>query len=184
MIRYIIRFICIKRAVDVVSQIEKYLNYKAVIDIGCGLGAISYVLNNKGYDVSGLDNINMMIFPGIKFIKANAEMMPFADSEFDVAIMHTMLHHSRCPEKIICEAKRVAKRIIIGEELVIGRFNEIVLKFYDSIINMSFVGHPHNNRRDREWLEIFRKENLEVIATEYSVVFGFIRQAIYVLEKQ
>ncbi|WP_157134090.1 hypothetical protein WH8501_21105 [Crocosphaera watsonii WH 8501] len=50
------------------------------------------------------------------------------------------------------------------------------------MVNFEFSEHPHNNRTDEEWQNLFERLKLKLIYTEsYSFLFLF-KQVIYVLE--
>lgn len=68
-----------------------------VIDLGCGNGALSRLLKNKGYDVTGIDASEEMIalakekYTDIEFIKANA--LDFSlDEKADVIFSNAVFH--------------------------------------------------------------------------------------------
>ena len=50
----------------------------------------------------------------------------------------------------------------------------------DSIVNFEFKDHPHNNKTDIEWKNIFKQLNLKLVDTKYRKHGSFLH-AIYVL---
>lgn len=177
----VIRF----RAKYIVEELEKYLDKKdSIVDIGAGACNIDEILIEKGFTVtpidirnsSFVDQINPVIYDGIK--------IPFADDTFDSALIITVLHHAYNNEKIIEEARRVSKKIIIIEDIYSGTIHKYLTFFMDSIVNLEFFGHPHSNRNDKEWQELFIKTGLKLKnATYRKSAFPFIRHATYYLEK-
>jgi ubiquinone/menaquinone biosynthesis C-methylase UbiE len=86
----------------------------AILDIGCGTGLASVPLIESGYDVTGLDPSERMLaiaherLPQAKWVRGNAEKLPFGDASFDVALGAQALHHADVP-KAIAEMKRVLR---------------------------------------------------------------------------
>jgi len=95
----------------------------------------------------------------------------------------TVLHHTSHPEKIIEEAKRVSKRIIIIEDIYTNIFNKYLTYFFDSLLNIEFIGHPHTNKNDKELREAFNKFGLKIVEARYSHSFIVFNHATYYLEK-
>ena len=94
-----------------------------VLDIGMGdCGCMSYFLAKKGFDVFGIDrspkavhdsriNAEKQQFKGtFKAKLANAEGLPFKDSEFDAIFAYDSIHHMDDVEKVIDEMFRVCKK--------------------------------------------------------------------------
>lgn len=99
-------------------------NYKSIIDIGCGTGALCNVLYEKGLSVTGIDPAKGMIEiskkksmnKDIKFIEANVLTgLPFADNSFDVSISSFVAHGLSKNERQIMydEMKRITKHLVI-----------------------------------------------------------------------
>lgn len=108
------------RAVPAVNRMQKIqpLKNKRVLDIGCGFGALSSVLAEKGAIVDATEIDQEKILRARKFLKqykkvtltaVKNEMLPFPDSVFDAIIMFDVIEHVQRPEKIIKEVKRVLK---------------------------------------------------------------------------
>ena len=111
----------------IIEKIEAQLdisNYKSVLDVGCGTGALSRVLWEKGLKVTGVEpSIGMLnqaykrlehtqielihIFPG--------EKLPFEDKSFDLVISSYVAHGLTSEEriKLYSEMKRLAKDLVI-----------------------------------------------------------------------
>ncbi|MDA8083717.1 MAG: class I SAM-dependent methyltransferase [Nitrospiraceae bacterium] len=94
-----------------------------VLDIGMGdCGCMSFFLAKKGFDVIGIDrspkavhdsrkNAEKQQFKGtFKAKLANAEGLPFKDSEFDAIVAYDSIHHMDDVEKVIDEMFRVCKK--------------------------------------------------------------------------
>lgn len=86
-----------------------------VLDVGCGPGLLSESLAEYASSVEGIDFSKTMIEyaresrAGATFRVANAESLPFEESEFDVAVCCYTSHHFARPEKVYREILRVLK---------------------------------------------------------------------------
>ena len=100
------------------------LEYKSIIDIGCGTGALSSVLNDLGMDVTGIDPAEKMLNVArskngnqdITFIKANVlEGIAFQDKCFDIAISSYVAHGLQQEQRKIMykEMSRISKEYVI-----------------------------------------------------------------------
>lgn len=64
----------------------------SVLDIGCGVGRVSHLLDEKGFDVTGIDISEPFVenarslFPDIEFRVADAIDTPFESESFDYAV--------------------------------------------------------------------------------------------------
>jgi ubiquinone/menaquinone biosynthesis C-methylase UbiE len=76
--------------------------------------------------------------PRLSFRVADAERLPFADSEFDVVHSEDSLHHMRSPERALAEYRRVLKP---GGAVLIIEANRYNPLFYPHMILA--LGHQH-----------------------------------------
>lgn len=99
-------------------------NYKTIIDIGCGTGALCNVLYENGLSVTGIDPAKGMIETAkkksknrdIKFIEADVlSILPFEDKSFDVSISSFVAHGLNINDRQIMynEIKRISKHLVI-----------------------------------------------------------------------
>ncbi|MGD9566937.1 MAG: class I SAM-dependent methyltransferase [Sedimentibacter sp.] len=99
-------------------------NYKNIIDIGCGTGALCNVLYEQGLSVTGIDPAKGMIETAkkksknkeIEYIEANVlRGLPFEDKSFDVSISSFVAHGLSKNERQIMydEMKRITKHLVI-----------------------------------------------------------------------
>jgi ubiquinone/menaquinone biosynthesis C-methylase UbiE len=104
---------------------KQFLDWLAVpaglrwLDVGCGTGAFTeLVLEQSGpRDVSAVDPAEDQIVHArtkpaakrVSFRLAEAQKLPFADSEFDVAAMALVITFVPDPQQAIAEMKRVVK---------------------------------------------------------------------------
>lgn len=98
--------------------------YKTILDIGCGPGALCYVLYKNGLKVTGVDVSEEMIKKAqkrlrdtnITLCKVNPDQsLPFLDNSFDIVISSYVVHGLKPDQRISLykEASRVAKEKVI-----------------------------------------------------------------------
>jgi len=100
----------------VLNQLETR-DKKQILDVGCGDGALSYLLAGKtGAFVIGIDSSDEAInfakkktenAKNVDFMKASAYYLPFKRDSFDYVISLDVIEHLRKPEKMLAEIKRV-----------------------------------------------------------------------------
>ena len=154
----------------------------SILDIGSGNGVLCYNLLNHGLKVTALDIDNMSLIGKIKPVISDAIAVPFRNSSFDVALLITVLHHTHNPAKVLLEAKRVAKKIIIVEEIYSNRLEKHLTYFIDSLFNLEFFNHPHTNMTDIEWRELFSHLGLTILQVSYARSILVLKRVTYILE--
>lgn len=151
------------RVADVTRKVLPYLKKRdRVLDLGSGYCTVTKELRNKDYNITPIDLKNYSVFPDVSPTIYNGKKLPYQVDEFDVILVITVLHHVREPEKLLAEASRVSKRLIVMEDLVESSIQKFFTSVLDSVLNFEFFGHPHSNKSEREWLEEFQKLNLHV----------------------
>jgi len=145
-------------------------------------GSVLSVMRKQNYYVDGLDFADNSFRDDLKPIVYNGRMIPFAKNVYDTALLLTVLHYTDDPEAILREAGRIAKRIVIIENVYDRRAMEWLTKAFCSLMNFQFIGHPHNNRTHAQWIEMFNKMGLKLWHKSTHRVGGIFKQAIYVLE--
>jgi ubiquinone biosynthesis O-methyltransferase len=99
-----------------------------VLDVGCGDGAVSVYLAQRGALVTGIDASEDMVRAAKKrsaasrrhvaFAAATAERLPFPDASFDAVLAKTVLCFVDDADAVVREIARVLKpggRFVIGE---------------------------------------------------------------------
>jgi SAM-dependent methyltransferase len=135
-----------------------------VLDIGCGDGQLSRILQSKRPDLSiqGIDIlarpdacIPVQIFDGLHF--------PAGDGSFDIALFSDVLHHTADPAALLREACRVATRnILIKDHFREGFAAGARLRFMDWVGNARFgVALPYNYWTQSQWQAAWRQTALE-----------------------
>jgi len=175
---------CLKKAKIKVERLFKfYKKDEKILDIGSGNCALNLLTDMAGYKITSLDIVNKTAFKEITPIIYKGDKLPFKSDEFDIVQLITVLHHIKTPEETLKEAVRVAKKIIIMEDIYTNKFQKIITFIADSINNWEFIGHPHSNKSDKEWRFIFKKNNLKIEKVEYYNFLLFFKQVTYILTK-
>jgi len=174
-----------KRIALIISRIKKYLpQNKKILDIGCGLGLLSSTIKRNGYDLTVLDVHDISISENIKPIIFDGSDLPFDKNTFDTTLFITVLHHTPNPELLVKEATRVSKRIIIMEDIFENIFQKFATYMMDSIVNLEFLGHPHSNKDETEWLSLFKRNKLSLLYKDRFPYWGLFLSALYVVERK
>jgi ubiquinone/menaquinone biosynthesis C-methylase UbiE len=96
----------------------------SLIDIGCGKGDYTILLNIKKKRVLfGLDNCNrleMSLRKEIKFVRGDAMCICFSDATFDATVSLDVIEHVKDDEKFLSEFFRILK---CGGDFLIGTPN-------------------------------------------------------------
>jgi len=143
-----------------------------VLDIGCGDGLLMKKLVDLGCSVMGVDISQEAVKKceqknlQVKKLNFAAEPLPFADNQFDYALLLDVLEHLYDPLPVISEAGRVARKIIIS----VPNFNSLPAR-----LHVLFGRVPENNLAKKGhvfWFnfqnlkEIIRCQNYQILALE------------------
>lgn len=183
-LRNVVRFLEKVRIRGMLDCFEDYLKEgDRVLDFGCGLGGISEKLINDGYDVVSLDVKNVSL-TDMEPVIYDGKKIPFKDDSFDVALVLTVLHHTADPEKLLEEVGRVAKRIVVIEDVYDSLVGKYITFFFDSLFNLEFSGHPHSNKSDEEWKKCFKRLGFSLVREEKKRSMVFFEHGVYILERE
>ena len=93
---------------------------RQLLEVGCGTGLFLEVLHQSGFDVTGLDVSPAMLEEARARLGDRADLhvgdaghLPFADNEFDYAVLFTVLEFCDDPGQAIREAARVARKALL-----------------------------------------------------------------------
>jgi SAM-dependent methyltransferase len=125
-----------------------------ILDVGCGDGLISSLLQSKRPDLSvrGIDvlprtrtYIPVEIFDGFR--------IPFDEESFDVVLFSDVLHHAQDAAVLLREARRVAKHsVLLKDHNRNGLAAGARLRFMDWVGNARFgVALPYNYWTEHQW---------------------------------
>ncbi|MCO6176834.1 class I SAM-dependent methyltransferase [Ciceribacter sp. RN22] len=92
---------------------------ESVCDVGCGTGALLTSVRNTNPGLARLTGVDFVIddaaaLPGIEYVAAKIEALPFATGEFDTVVCTHVIEHLLDYRQAIQELRRIArKRLII-----------------------------------------------------------------------
>lgn len=110
-------------AVAVIEDWLAPIEGRALLDVGCGRGALAKRLAGRGARVCGVDPAAEAVrearraAPEADFIKASGECLPFTDASFDAVLLVNSFHH--VPPAVMAAALDEAGRVSRGPVLVI-----------------------------------------------------------------
>lgn len=155
------------------------------LDLCCGTGRYTEILNKLGHVVVGIDQSRAMLAhakkksPKTKFICADINNIPVDDSSFDLVICSLALTHLRSISKVFSEISRVLKpkgKVVITDihpfmVMISGHARFQMENGEDAyIINYT---HWHN-----KYLDAFRNSNLKILeCVEPTINKNFINSA-------
>ena len=139
------------------------------MDFGCGSAITAQTF--KDYfkaDLLGVDVEDQRIFPiPFKIIgDIEVEKLPFNDLSFDVVLVSYVLHHTKNPKAILKEVGRVAKRVIVYEDLPQGLISRVRCWLHE-VGYSTFIqktNHRFSFKTEKEWKELFNELGLKVVA--------------------
>ena len=176
-----------RRADELLDVFAQHLRpSERVLDIGSGEGLLADALLRRKADVSLVDVVDKAMLPHVAPVIYDGVTLPWSDDTFDVALLITVLHHIPQPEQTLREAKRVARRVIVIEDVFRTPLEKQFTMLADSWVNWEWRGHPHSNRSDAEWRTTFASLGLCVAAHDEQVHWLWpwrFRHGTYVLEQ-
>lgn len=99
------------------KEIKNHTNVKKILDAGCGVGQISKVLKEAGFEVTGIDISQQAInearqnFSNVEFIRSSIDSrLPFNNESFDAIYCTEVIEHVYDTDTAIQEMARVLKR--------------------------------------------------------------------------
>jgi len=172
------------RVGEKVDSLTGYLTPgERVLEVGAGNCVLTEQLQRRGFEVVALDVENLSFIKSVVPILYDGARMPFADDSFDVALVVTVLHHCKDPNAVLAEAGRVARKVIVIEEIYENAFEKYCTYAIDSLFNFQFFGHPRSNKTDAGWRAAFGELQLGVKEAVYSRSIIVLRRVTYVLQR-
>ncbi len=172
------------RVEEKIAAIHRYIEVgESVVEVGAGNCVLVEQLRRRGHEVVALDVANLSFIDGIVPELYDGAVMPFEDDRFDVALIITVLHHCTNPNAVLAEARRVARKVLVIEEIYENSLEKYCTYAIDSLFNFQFFDHPRSNNSDAGWRNAFGELNLEVKDAVYSRSIGVLRRVTYVLER-
>jgi len=96
----------------------------------------------------------------------------------------TVLHHTTDHETLVQEALRVAKKLIIIEDVYFNEVMRYTTYAMDSLVNLEFFGHPHSNRAYQEWKDWLAVRNIAIEYEEMHSVLKIFKQVTFVCKRK
>lgn len=148
------------------SEISKHvLNSDSVLEVGCGTGLMLSKLkaNNKiGCDLSGKLLAQLKDSDFLK-VQADAEILPFRDSSFEVVYSINLLEHVPHPKKAISECLRVLKKS--GKLILITPNGDFCWRFLletADILRLKAPEGPHRFLSTDSLKILLKKESIHI----------------------
>lgn len=153
-----------------------------ILDLGCGSGIAGKEFQKFfKAEVTGVDIKDNRIVD-ISFQIIDGKNLPFPEKSFDTVLINYVLHHSNDPASLLKETKRVAKKIIVYEDLPEGLLSKIYCRLHGLTFNKFFQGgNIASFKTNREWEEIFRKIGLNIFFQKKINHFPGKKGKLYVL---
>ncbi|MDB5726160.1 MAG: SAM-dependent methyltransferase [Novosphingobium sp.] len=137
-----------------------------VLDVGCGSGELAALVMELRPDVR-IEGIDVLVRPGtaIPVTEYDGAHIPFADNEFDAAMVIDVLHHTDDPAAVLAEIARIAPHVIVKDHLRDGLAAGTTLRFMDWVGNTAHgVRLPYNYHSQRKRQAIWAKLDLATSA--------------------
>jgi len=155
-----------RRAKRISKLLKKFIKKgEYILDVGSGNATIlKQIKEDYNTKVQGIDIIKYNEAE-VPFKLFDGKTIPFKDRLFDKVLIIETLHHCDNPINILKEAVRVSKnKIIILEDVYINYLHKRIMYGYDYLMNFRHsVNTPFNFKKEKEWIDIFKKFNLNVI---------------------
>jgi SAM-dependent methyltransferase len=171
------------RCAEMLGRVGEDLGEGPFLDLGAGTCNTTELLRERGLEVTPVDVADLSFIEGITPVLYDGRVLPFDDDAFETALILTVLHHAREPDRVLAEARRVARRVIVIEDVVRGRLHTSATKAWDSLMNLEFAGHPHSNRSDAAWRRAFEAAGLRLVERHARWSALIMWQVTYVLER-
>lgn len=152
---------------------------ESFLDVGSGRGYLAKEFEKRlGLKVMCVDIVDLRK-TDVPIVIFDGKKLPFADKSFDNVFFSYVLHHAGPnQEKLLKEAKRVAKkRVIIFEDEAIGGFGELFTSFHGPAYD--FLNNIKNNNpcifhSSQEWEKIFKKIGFKILKKDVGWTIGSI----------
>ena len=141
-----------------------------VLDVGCGFGMLGAAMMTDRscpdhVQVHGLERAKRGD-EAIPVEAYNGVTIPYNDDAYDVVIIADVLHHEVQPDRLIAEAARVAKRLLITKDHKLdGLLAQQRIGLMDWAANTAY-GVPCLFRYNTltQWRDVFQHHNLAITA--------------------
>ncbi len=135
-----------------------------VLDVGSGDGLLASRVMAARPDVR-IRGVDVLLRPEsfIPVQQFDGVHLPFADREFDVAMMVDVLHHASQQDALLAEMARVVSRaVLIKDHVVRGTLAHATLRFMDWVGNVRHgVALPYSYWTEDRWRRGFANAGLQ-----------------------
>jgi ubiquinone/menaquinone biosynthesis C-methylase UbiE len=106
----------LKINMEFLSRVDLLKPGHKILEVGCGMGRMTWDLMQQGYDITGCDISNEAINYGLnKYEDINLQVQPaeslsYADNSFDMVLSFDLLEHIAEVDRHISEVTRVLKQ--------------------------------------------------------------------------
>lgn len=148
-----------------------------ILDIGAGKGFLAQEMTRRFNACVTLVDVASYNHTNLPLTVCDSRALAFADDSFDYAILSFVLHHSQHPDAILHEALRVARKVIVIENDVRGKWRQWLTQIIDSYPALRFGTPPCYIAQSKDaWLKIFVTLPVRInILSEFSLEYGFFR---------
>ncbi len=127
------------RAARKASRIARLLDLppgSRLLDLGCGEGYVGHVLSRRGHEVTLADVVDFRDAKiPLPFVPYDGRRLPFHDDAFDAVVLYFVLHHAEDADRVLAEALRVGRRVIVVESVHRGEAGRRILWRLDTLAN-------------------------------------------------
>lgn len=158
--------------------------HSRIIDIGAGKGLLAQEMARQLSARVTLVDVAQYNHTHLPLTVCDSRALAFADASFDYALLSFVLHHSPNPDAILREALRVARKVVIVENIVRGRIRGAVTRLIDSWPAIRYGTPPcHFVKTREEWLDFLDKFGRTRLLKEFGLEFGFFQCFTVELER-
>ena len=147
------------RAKRIVSSFLPHISEGAnILDIGAGSGMLAEEIAkriNVKFTLLDVIDWNVSRFPLMLF---DGEHIPFREKQFDIALLIDVVHHSEDEANLVQEALRVAKQVLVVEEVYNHHKINVLATITDNFQYLLYgmpIGTHHRN--GDQWFEFFQR---------------------------